>query len=64
MKRNVHTEISIKIRPDFVLRRLGYGKTRPAPDNIHKRLTGIIAEAGALIEPKLAYIEWQCRFRP
>ncbi|RKZ29471.1 hypothetical protein DRQ36_08535 [bacterium] len=57
MNRSVNKEILLPLRPEFILRRLGYGRTRPTPENIRNRIMGIISEARALIEPGAVYID-------
>jgi len=57
MNREINLEILLYLRPDRVLRRLGYGKYRPAPNPIDNRLKGLLVESRALIEPKIAYAD-------
>ncbi len=57
MNQVIQKDVFIPIRKEFVLRRLGYGKYRPVPDEIEKRVKESIKEARALIEPKIAYVD-------
>lgn len=57
MKRAIQTEVFVHIRKSFVMRRLGYSKYRPAPNQIVLRVDEAITEARALIEPKIAYVD-------
>ena len=57
MNRVIQKDVFIPIRKEFVLRRLGYGKYRPGPDEIDRRVREYIKETRALIEPKMVYVD-------
>ena len=57
MKRAVNRGIILPIRPEYVLKRLGYNRAHPAPKPLVNRLMGMISEARGLLEPRAIYVD-------
>jgi len=57
VKRAVNREIILPIRPEYVLKRLGYNRANLAQEPLVNKLMGIISEARGLLEPRAVYVD-------